>query len=859
LLLAGNSDNFIAPPFPAILRLARDWKEGDQPRSENGQFGQGGAGGGGASQAGGSSTRDKLTALFADSLGRKREDMPQVPRTVKADFLIELREHTTVTDEKVDAVSLKPVQEDFNVEVTDRILEEGLSDNPIMVSEDGYVLDGHHRWAVAAMTGAKINVQRVGLPIDELLIAAEDFHQRAGLQRMAADEWDESEHSRAENGEFGSGGGSGKGSAAAKPAKKPPKTTKTAPFSQTHTVPQHPLRASQARVEHLQESLQAAQARGDKLMTGFYRDKIIPAHQAAHKNLQAAFTAFEEHGDGTELSNKDGRRHAVLLPDASEPGRYRYQIFDQNGMVSHHTEDTAEQAVADAAAQGFYIPATGILDRLASTDVWAHGMAINAIIQSHNAGLTSWEDAHAQIQALDKPDGKRLIAQDAEHWITINGGEGKGQPLLISAGGVVLGGAGGSMNGKTLAPNSKSAERQGKGSSGESKTEGKTKLQGVSHALQNRNRSSAASISQMNKIASNPNPRLLMSAPTMSDGAPVVTDLAGSGIAKHTGKRDWIVTPKREFAVRYAVVEADQLSASNRADGTKDDDYATNPDKLVAINNGRTAGLIEAYARGTAGAYKTALMKAEAVHGIKRKTIDGMKSPVLVRIMDAADVDEHTADESNSGMTLNLSASEQARNDAERFDPAGIDFDDDGAPTPEAVRGFVAAMPQNEQQSLSPNGRPTKQAVDRMLAATFHAAYGDTELVGLMAQATDPEARNLIAGMSKAAGAMAKLKDAGDLDIRELVTGAAKQIINAVRSGAPVKRFLSQGGLLSTSGEDAIAQLFAENIRSGKAIGQRLMAAADFALSESQRDSHDMFGETAPHASRGQVLEKMSA
>lgn len=444
------------------------------------------------------------------------------------------------------------------------------------------------------------------------------------------------------------------------------------------------------------------------------------------------------------------------------------------------------------------------------------------------------------------------LAQDDEHWITVNGGEGKGTPLLITGGGVVVGGAGGNLNGKVLDPKSKSAPR----ASGPTKA---SKSADIAKALQNRNRSSAASVAQMNRIAANPNPRLMMAAPTMNDGAPVVTDLEGKGIAKLTGHRDWVVTGKREIPVRYAVVEADQLAASNRADGTKNDDYAKNPDKLVAINNGRTAAMIEAYSRGTADAYKDAIAKAERVHGIKGKDIKAMKAPVLVRIMDAADVDEHIGDESNSTQTLSLSAIEQAQNDAARFDPSGIDYNDDGTPSDASVKGFINAMPEAERQSLAPNGRPTKQAIDRMLAATFHAAYGDSELVGLMAQATDPESRNLINGMSKAAGSMAKLKDAGELDIRELVTGAAKQIINAVRSGVSIKKFLKQGDLLTNSAEDQIAALFAENSRSAKAIGEKLTAAANFAYEESQKEGTDMFGDPIPQASREDALEKLHA
>lgn len=784
-------------------------------------------------------------------------------------------------------------------------------------------------------------------PSKEGTILSEGARKGAGLHALrdagliAMDDWEEGAHKRSGNGQFGSGGKSA-------------------------MSPDHPLAKSRANMARIHQKAAAHEGEGgDPKMAGFYRDSVIPSNQRQHDKLESAFAAFAKTGHGTELSHPDGKRHAMLLPDASEQGKYRYQRFDKDGFSGHVTRDTAEEAIADAASQGYAVHNTGILDKLAATPDWDHGMAINSLMQAHNSGQSSWEETMAGINSLvekrkareaaaaigqdawnessheradngqfgtgagislkakkrirefgeephtrvelsngathrivrlnsaesmglpgwhdaDAKEGERsfihdtepqainelirrhiskaamaaeekAIAQDDEHWITTHPhGGGKGTPLLISGGGVVIGGAGGNLNGKTLSPSSKSAPRAGSPGTSD-------KSSAVKSALQNRNRNSAASIAQMNRIAKDPNPRLLMAAPTMNDGAPVVSDLAGSGVAKHTGKRDWIVTGKREIAVRYAVVEADQLSVSNKADGTKNADYAQQDDKLTAINNGRTAGVVAAYERGTADKYKTAIAKAEKVHGIPAKTIRGMKAPVLVRIMDSADVGENIGDESNSTQTLALSAVEQASNDSTRFDPTAIDYKEDGTPTDESVKGFINAMPESERQSLSPNGRPTKQAIDRMMAATFHTAYGDSELVNLMAQATDPESRNLINGMSKAAGSMAKLKDAGDLDFRELVTGAAKQIINAVRSGVSIKKYLAQGDLLTSSPESQIAAMFAENARSSKTIGEKLDAAAKFAYAESQRGGTDMFGEQIPTASRNDVLGTIHA
>ncbi|MBK7814496.1 MAG: hypothetical protein IPJ52_09415 [Rhodocyclaceae bacterium] len=100
----------------------------------------------------------------------------------------------------------------------------------------------------------------------------------------------------------------------------------------------------------------------------------------------------------------------------------------------------------------------------------------------------------------------------------------------------------------------------------------------------------------------------------MQDGAPVVADLHGVG-GMILGNADAVVTGKREIPIRYAVVEAESLSASNFADGSRNPDYAT-PGKVVAINNGRTAGVVEAYRRGTAAKYRATIENAAATHGI---------------------------------------------------------------------------------------------------------------------------------------------------------------------------------------------------------------------------------------------------
>ena len=64
---------------------------------------------------------------------------------------------------------------------------------PIYVSNDGYVLDGHHRWAavtssaVASGKPAMMNVRVIDMPIKDLVKISNDFADQIGIQQKKAD------------------------------------------------------------------------------------------------------------------------------------------------------------------------------------------------------------------------------------------------------------------------------------------------------------------------------------------------------------------------------------------------------------------------------------------------------------------------------------------------------------------------------------------------------------------------------------------------------------------------------------------------------------------------------------------------
>lgn len=387
---------------------------------------------------------------------------------------------------------------------------------------------------------------------------------------------------------------------------------------------------------------------------------------------------------------------------------------------------------------------------------------------------------------------------------------------------------------------------------------------GTEPVLQNRDRATKASIDQMNAIAANPDYMMAGVSRSMDTGAPVVV---GTLPASATlGRTETVVDGKRDRTqTQYAVVEAGDVLTSHAADGTPNADYATGQQgKVRAVaGNARSAGLIAGYERGTTSNYRSELEADAEAHGIPAEVIRGMTNPVLVRVMNAADLKQDAGDRSNIGAGARLSPAEEAANDARRVDLAAIEFDDDGMPRANSVLGFVQAMPVTERNAmLMKDGRPSKQAVDRLMAATFRAAYGSDALTELYAAAQDQEARTVMAGIARSAGAMAKLEGAGEYDIRGLVTEAAQMAVNAVRSGQKLSDWARNLDLDMSPAAAEVARFFADNIRSANRIAEGLREWAGLALEqalavEQNEAGAGMFGDI-PTLTREQLIERLN-
>jgi hypothetical protein len=374
--------------------------------------------------------------------------------------------------------------------------------------------------------------------------------------------------------------------------------------------------------------------------------------------------------------------------------------------------------------------------------------------------------------------------------------------------------------------------------------------------LQNRDRSSTGSIQQMQNIANAPDYSRAGFSRT-PDGAPIIA--FGDYAPERLGRKDVVTTARgRKIPVQYAVVEADEVITSNDIQGRADNRYGDKsvPGPRAIAGNGRVTGLRESFERGTATPYVEEMAADSTLHGISPDVIAGMKKPVLVRVMPQEGLTRDIGDELNISSMLELSPVEQAKNDLNRVDFEGLQFNEEGEITNESLSQFIAAQPVEERTKLIDRGLPTKQARQRLENAIFARAYADDDLIAMFAQTEDVEARLVINALAQVAPQMAQLEGAGDLDIRDIVTDAAKIIVSGKRRGLKLKEISAQVDMTVDPDTKIIVDMFAQNPRSNKAAIESLRNAAELAYNESIRPEEGLFG-VEPRRERRDIMEQM--
>ncbi len=234
-------------------------------------------------------------------------------------------------------------------------------------------------------------------------------------------------------------------------------------------------------------------------------------------------------------------------------------------------------------------------------------------------------------------------------------------------------------------------------------------------------------------------------------------------------------------------------------------------DGAIVGGNGRFEGVSRGYDAGTSAAYRAALEADAVTKGIDPATFAGMKKPVLVRRVTQPFDTQKLAVASNSGGSLEYSALERAKIDAERIgDIDQIDVTDSGdiALTKDNaanIRGALKGYSATELGSFVDNaGGLSQEGVRRLKNAVLYSAYGDSKTLSRMVESTDSDMRNIVGSLTRVAGQVAKVRSnikAGglpkELDVTDNLIEAVEKIGQIRSSGDTVDNYLTQGELFS--------------------------------------------------------------
>jgi hypothetical protein len=258
------------------------------------------------------------------------------------------------------------------------------------------------------------------------------------------------------------------------------------------------------------------------------------------------------------------------------------------------------------------------------------------------------------------------------------------------------------------------------------------------------------------------------------------------------------------------------------ADGPKASDGApiVGPDGLVESGNARTIALRRAYGSGKAEAYREFLASNAERFGLTAEQVRAAKRPVLVRER-TVDVDRADfARQANESAVSAMSEAEMAQADAKQLpDLEELVTNDDGTVnifrSTEFIREFMryVASPNERGQLMTADGRLSQRGVQRIRNAVFAKAYGDPDLVATMAEATDGNVRNVMAGLLRAAPAVAKVRELseagarGDVDFVPDLVEAVRRFSELREAGQRVDEYLSQGSLIGGEASPRVADL----------------------------------------------------
>lgn len=276
--------------------------------------------------------------------------------------------------------------------------------------------------------------------------------------------------------------------------------------------------------------------------------------------------------------------------------------------------------------------------------------------------------------------------------------------------------------------------------------------------LQPRDRTRAASQTQISKMAADLTPELLMPAPQSAEGAPII-----------------------------------------------------GPDNVVESGNARTIAIREAYERNPESAQRY----REYLEG-KGYDVAGMDRPVLVqrRTQDMSPEDRQAfTREANQRTTAERGASEVAAADAEALMPKVLAAHRGGDLRQAANRDFVRAfidqiVPESERGGmLTAAGELSQASLQRVENAVFAKAYGDAELLARLREDQESTIKSIGDAMIEIAPTWAAMREAARagqidaaLDTTPNLVEAVRLVERARREKRTVAEFVNQTDMFGAEG-----------------------------------------------------------
>jgi len=286
-------------------------------------------------------------------------------------------------------------------------------------------------------------------------------------------------------------------------------------------------------------------------------------------------------------------------------------------------------------------------------------------------------------------------------------------------------------------------------------------------------------------------------------------------------------------------------------------------DGQVESGNGRIAALRQVYAQFPE--------RAEAYRQMIAQTgldATGMQMPVLVRRRTTQMTPEQRqawTRAANERDTMAMSSTEQATADARSLPDTTLSLYRGGAVTTAANRDFVRAFidravaPAERNAMIAPDGSLSVDGARRIRFALLARAYGDSELIGRIAEDTDSDIKAIGNALLEAAPAMAKLRaaiEAGEVpaqyDISANIAEAARMVARSRDSGQSISGMLAQVDAFAPqvpAETEAVLRLFYRDAeykraRSGVKIADALIDYARLAEAQAENAAQgaDMFG-----------------